>query len=48
MASPSSPTAAMATPKTKLKTTRPEIQKRKIFMYYYDNKNLLQGGLGLS
>ena len=34
MASPSSPTAAMATPKTKLKTTRPEIQKRKIFMYY--------------
>ena len=34
MASPSSPTAAMATPKTKLKTTRPEIQKRKTFMYY--------------
>ena len=34
IASPSSPTAAMATPKTKLKTTRPEIQKRKIFIYY--------------
>ena len=37
MASPSSPTAAMATPKTKLKTTRPEIQRRKIFTdtYYF-------------
>jgi hypothetical protein len=34
MASPSSPTAAIATPKTKLKTTRPEIQERKIFTVF--------------
>ena len=32
IASPSSPTAAIATPKTKLKTTRPKIENKSLFL----------------